>query len=249
MHGCATQSSLVAALLRLYPTSTGHVELDRVDTATVAPLRLRREVTTIMQDPFLFRGTLLENLVGPHHDTTRVAAASDSVQSAMSSISGDPCASVVELPGETAVDAAADAKHAVSDDLVWAALRRVGLDAAVRKRCQQGDKAATGADGACAVPMVRACVVHHRPRRGGAALPDLLHPVWRERAGWSQPAADSHRARRHQPVSWRAAAGVPCSSAAAAGGVGSARRHNGATRCRTYNDLVRVHVHVAASLL
>lgn len=59
------QSSVVAALLRLYPLQGGRVEVDGVDTRAVSLHDLRAGFTVILQDPFLFRGTIRENLLGP----------------------------------------------------------------------------------------------------------------------------------------------------------------------------------------
>ena len=59
------QSSLLGALLRLYPIQRGTVVLDGVNTASMSLQQLRQHVTVIMQDPFVFKGTVRENLVGP----------------------------------------------------------------------------------------------------------------------------------------------------------------------------------------
>lgn len=59
------QSSLLAALLRLYPVQRGRVVLDGVVTSSIPLQQLREHVTVIMQDPFVFKGTVRENLVGP----------------------------------------------------------------------------------------------------------------------------------------------------------------------------------------
>ena len=64
----AGKTSLQAALLRLYAMQQGTVAVDGVDAASVPPTMLRDQVTTIMQNPFVFTGTLRENLGGPHMD-------------------------------------------------------------------------------------------------------------------------------------------------------------------------------------
>ena len=56
------KSSLLRLLNRLDEPTEGNVYLDGVDYRQVAPRELRRRVGMVMQRPYLFAGTVLENL-------------------------------------------------------------------------------------------------------------------------------------------------------------------------------------------
>ncbi|XP_030384434.1 multidrug resistance-associated protein 7 [Scaptodrosophila lebanonensis] len=58
----AGKSSVLAALLRVAPLSRGEIRLDNVNLKTVALNILRDRVGVITQEPFLFEGTVRENL-------------------------------------------------------------------------------------------------------------------------------------------------------------------------------------------
>jgi ABC-type multidrug transport system fused ATPase/permease subunit len=64
----AGKSSLIAALLRLYPLDAGRVLLGGVDTMDVSHDELRQQVAVLPQDPFVRHGTLRENLMLSRHD-------------------------------------------------------------------------------------------------------------------------------------------------------------------------------------
>ena len=72
----AGKSSLVAALLRLAETEAGVVAIDGVDVRTVPLRRLRAAVALVPQTPFLFEGSIRDNLdpAGAHTDGSMVAA-------------------------------------------------------------------------------------------------------------------------------------------------------------------------------
>ncbi len=76
------KSTIVNLLMRFYDPDEGRILLDGVDIRTLDPSSLRRRIGVVLQDVFLFAGTLRENLsIG---DTTipdeRLLAASDAVQ-------------------------------------------------------------------------------------------------------------------------------------------------------------------------
>jgi ATP-binding cassette subfamily C (CFTR/MRP) protein 10 len=58
----AGKSSLLQALFRMVDISSGSITVDGVDTSSLPLERLRSEMAVIPQDPFLFSGTIRENL-------------------------------------------------------------------------------------------------------------------------------------------------------------------------------------------
>ncbi|RHY84314.1 hypothetical protein DYB26_002032 [Aphanomyces astaci] len=56
------KSSLMAALFRMVPASSGRIAIDGVDIASVSVTSLRRGLTIIPQDPVLFSGSIRLNL-------------------------------------------------------------------------------------------------------------------------------------------------------------------------------------------
>jgi ATP-binding cassette subfamily B protein len=56
------KTSLARLLVRLYDTSAGAVLLDGVDVRDWPVRELRRHVALVLQEPFLFSGTILENI-------------------------------------------------------------------------------------------------------------------------------------------------------------------------------------------
>ncbi|KAL7741129.1 hypothetical protein ACLKA6_018157 [Drosophila palustris] len=62
----AGKSSVVAALLRVAPPSQGEIYLDQINLKTLALSVLRERIGVITQEPFLFEGTVRENLDPGH---------------------------------------------------------------------------------------------------------------------------------------------------------------------------------------
>jgi ATP-binding cassette subfamily B protein len=57
------KTTLVNLLCRFYDTTEGRVLIDGIDVRTVASHDLRRQIGVVLQEPFLFRGTIWQNLV------------------------------------------------------------------------------------------------------------------------------------------------------------------------------------------
>ena len=56
------KSTMIRALLRLYPVNKGTIKLDDVDISTVNRQWLRDQIGVVLQDPFLYSKTIRENL-------------------------------------------------------------------------------------------------------------------------------------------------------------------------------------------
>jgi ABC-type multidrug transport system ATPase subunit len=68
------KTTLVNLISRFYDADAGRVTLDGVDVRDVARAELRRHVGVVLQEPFLFRGTVWENLVYGQPDADPDAA-------------------------------------------------------------------------------------------------------------------------------------------------------------------------------
>jgi ABC-type multidrug transport system fused ATPase/permease subunit len=58
----AGKSSLIAVLLRLLEVNSGSIHIDGIDISALGLHELRSKISVIPQSPFLFSGTLRENL-------------------------------------------------------------------------------------------------------------------------------------------------------------------------------------------
>ena len=58
----AGKSTVINLLLRLYDVDRGAVTLDGIDLRNLEPAALRRQVSVVLQDPFLFSGTVADNI-------------------------------------------------------------------------------------------------------------------------------------------------------------------------------------------
>jgi ATP-binding cassette subfamily B protein len=57
------KTTLVNLISRFYDADSGHVRLDGIDVRELATADLRRHVGVVLQEPFLFRGTICDNLI------------------------------------------------------------------------------------------------------------------------------------------------------------------------------------------
>ncbi len=70
----AGKTSIINILMRFYEFSAGSVTIDGRDIRTIATSDLRRDIALVMQDIFLFRGTILDNITLGSPAITREAA-------------------------------------------------------------------------------------------------------------------------------------------------------------------------------
>jgi len=61
-HTGAGKTTLISILLRFYDVQRGSIRIGGVDVRDLDPLALRRQFGVVLQDPFLFTGTLEENI-------------------------------------------------------------------------------------------------------------------------------------------------------------------------------------------
>ncbi|HOJ33127.1 MAG TPA: DUF1854 domain-containing protein [Candidatus Hydrogenedentes bacterium] len=61
-HSGSGKSTTVNLIMRFYEPTEGEVTIDNVDIRTIKKLCLRRQIGFVAQDPFLFRGTIAENI-------------------------------------------------------------------------------------------------------------------------------------------------------------------------------------------
>ena len=58
----AGKTTLVNLLMRFYDVTSGRITLDGVDIATMPRTQLREEIGMVLQDTWLFGGTIAENI-------------------------------------------------------------------------------------------------------------------------------------------------------------------------------------------
>ena len=94
------KSSLLRLLNRLDESSEGTVYLDEVDYRQIAPRELRRRVGMVMQRPYLFAGTVLDNLrFGPRQREEDLSAEGGEALLAGVGLSGFGSRDVANLSG------------------------------------------------------------------------------------------------------------------------------------------------------
>ena len=77
-HTGAGKTTLISLLLRFYDVQQGSIRVGGIDVRAFDPLELRRMFGVVLQDPYLFTGTLEENIrlgtEGIHADEVEAAA-------------------------------------------------------------------------------------------------------------------------------------------------------------------------------
>ncbi|ULT57492.1 ABC transporter ATP-binding protein/permease [Neobacillus drentensis] len=76
------KTTIVSLLSRFYDVTTGKIEIDGVDISTVTIPSLRKQMGVMLQDPFIFSGTIMDNIRYGRLDATdeEVIAAAKAVQ-------------------------------------------------------------------------------------------------------------------------------------------------------------------------
>ncbi len=82
----AGKSTLVKLVSRFYDPTAGRVLIDGIDIRTVTQNSLRRQMGVVLQDPFLFSGTIRDNIgygANPERPSTTLRSAQDAQDSAI----------------------------------------------------------------------------------------------------------------------------------------------------------------------
>lgn len=69
-HSGAGKSTMINLICRFYTTNTGGIYIDGVDINRIRLSDLRRQIGVVLQDPYLFNGTIAENIAYSKPDAT-----------------------------------------------------------------------------------------------------------------------------------------------------------------------------------
>jgi ABC-type Fe3+/spermidine/putrescine transport system ATPase subunit len=70
-HSGAGKTTLVNLLCRFYDVTNGAIRIDGVDVRDLSMEDIRKQIGMVLQTPFLFRGTLSENIAYGKPDASR----------------------------------------------------------------------------------------------------------------------------------------------------------------------------------
>src|SRR5207249_3812442 len=70
-HSGSGKSTLVNLLMRFYDVTDGQIMIDGHDIRSLSARSLRQQVAMVLQEPFLFTGTIAENIAYGRPDATR----------------------------------------------------------------------------------------------------------------------------------------------------------------------------------
>ncbi|WYQ55981.1 ABC transporter ATP-binding protein [Bacillus sp. FSL W7-1282] len=70
-HTGSGKSSIINLLFRFYDPQTGTISIDGVNTKTLSPQAMRAHMGIVLQEPYLFSGTIAENIAYGRPDATR----------------------------------------------------------------------------------------------------------------------------------------------------------------------------------
>lgn len=70
-HSGAGKTTLINLICRFYDVSEGQILVDGIDVRKIRMRDLRRQIGVVLQDPFLFNGTIMENITYARRDATR----------------------------------------------------------------------------------------------------------------------------------------------------------------------------------
>ena len=71
-HSGAGKSTLINLICRFYTPDSGRLEIDGEDIKQIDLKDLRRQIGVVLQDPYLFSGTIAENIAYAHPDASMV---------------------------------------------------------------------------------------------------------------------------------------------------------------------------------
>ena len=69
-HSGAGKSTLINLICRFYTPDSGRLEIDGEDIKQIDLKDLRRQIGVVLQEPYLFSGTIAENIAYAHPDAT-----------------------------------------------------------------------------------------------------------------------------------------------------------------------------------
>jgi len=70
-HSGAGKTTLMNLICRFYDVTDGEILIDGVDVRKIAMKDLRSQIGVVLQDPFLFNGTIMDNIAYARRDATR----------------------------------------------------------------------------------------------------------------------------------------------------------------------------------
>ena len=70
-HSGAGKTTLINLLCRFYDVTDGQIMVDGIDVRKVRVNDLRRQIGVVLQDPFLFSGTIIDNISYANHNASR----------------------------------------------------------------------------------------------------------------------------------------------------------------------------------
>lgn len=70
-HSGAGKTTFINLICRFYDVSEGEILIDGVDVRKIAMRDIRSQIGVVLQDPFLFNGTIMDNIAYARHDATR----------------------------------------------------------------------------------------------------------------------------------------------------------------------------------
>jgi ATP-binding cassette subfamily B protein/subfamily B ATP-binding cassette protein MsbA len=101
----AGKTTIIKLLSRFHDTSAGRILVDGIDIRTVTQESLRRQMGIVLQDPFLFSGTVRENIrFGRLQDGNRPAATDAEIEEAARAVGADEFIRKLRLGYETPVE-------------------------------------------------------------------------------------------------------------------------------------------------
>ena len=70
-HSGAGKTTFINLICRFYDASEGEILIDGIDVRKIAMRDIRSQIGVVLQDPFLFNGTIMDNIAYAKHDASR----------------------------------------------------------------------------------------------------------------------------------------------------------------------------------